>query len=267
MSNSQFHPFERMNYFSGQLLTARNFLHEQEYLNGKRNFINRMIYGCGVICGLKVELDACGGLWIEPGVALDGHGREIVMNEKLKVEINDIEGCPCECKNEDHIYYLCLQYDECKKEPSPHSDPCSCHDSYEYNRILECFKIVLKEECPSPHNHCCTQSNEKQTVSQQCTAKEEPKRRNLLEECYGDKLFQCPCNCECECVVIAAICVNQGTVKSVKNTVRQHVYTNSLLYDLIVCMEEKIWTMERQLHQLLKERQNFGGDDILTELQ
>ena len=57
MSNSHFHPFERMNYFSGQLLTARNFMHEQEYLNGKRHFINRMIHGCGVICGLKVEID------------------------------------------------------------------------------------------------------------------------------------------------------------------------------------------------------------------
>ena len=71
---------ERNRYFFGKLLDVPHLELEQNYLNGKRWLLNRLIGGSGVACGLAV-VPAVNGtrLVIQPGVAIDGWGREIIV--------------------------------------------------------------------------------------------------------------------------------------------------------------------------------------------
>jgi hypothetical protein len=76
---------ERNRYFHGQMLYDRNFRLETDYHNHKRWLINRLVIGWGVVCGLGIR--ACEGddpsIIVEPGLALDRWGREIVVAEEV----------------------------------------------------------------------------------------------------------------------------------------------------------------------------------------
>ena len=75
---------ERNRYFHGQMLYDRNFRLETDYHNHKRWLINRLVIGWGVVCGLGVRPgeDDEPTIIVEPGVALDRCGREIVVAEE-----------------------------------------------------------------------------------------------------------------------------------------------------------------------------------------
>ena len=51
MSNANFFPFARNRYFYGKLLTVRDFEVEQRYHCTKRELLNRLLHGAGVVCG------------------------------------------------------------------------------------------------------------------------------------------------------------------------------------------------------------------------
>lgn len=76
---------ERNRYFHGQMLYDRNFRLETDYHNHKRWLINRLVIGWGVVCGLGIR--ACEGdepaIIVEPGLALDRWGREIVVDGEI----------------------------------------------------------------------------------------------------------------------------------------------------------------------------------------
>ncbi|MBP3198699.1 MAG: hypothetical protein J6N21_17080, partial [Butyrivibrio sp.] len=83
MRNNQLLPFERNRYYTGKMLTSVDFEAEQTYMNNKRRFLNSMMYGSGVVCGLNVvSLDDL-SLLVESGVAIDGSGREIVVESSV----------------------------------------------------------------------------------------------------------------------------------------------------------------------------------------
>src|SRR5919205_115235 len=76
---------DRNRYFYGKLMTVRDFLREQEYFNGKRWLINRLLFGSGVACGLEVAPVPAEGktvIDIQRGVAIDPIGREITVSER-----------------------------------------------------------------------------------------------------------------------------------------------------------------------------------------
>lgn len=55
--HGEFHeqPFQRLRYFHGQMLTARDFQREQDYFREKLKLRMRCLLGYGVVCGLFVE--------------------------------------------------------------------------------------------------------------------------------------------------------------------------------------------------------------------
>ncbi|QWH88430.1 hypothetical protein EXW29_09615 [Bacillus toyonensis] len=247
MSDSQLHPFERMNYFPGQLLMARHFKAEQSYMNEKRHLLNRLIHGRGIVCGLIVKEDACIGksreITITPGVALDGYGREVIVHREITMKISEIESCDSS-QEKPESFYLCLEYAECKKEPVPNLNSCSCEETCEYSRIQEGFKIVIREKEP-PQNNCCTPLKEGQT----------------LKEYAASMLYECPKPSKNECVILASICLDpEGYISSVNGKGRQYVYSNSLLYEHIFCIEERICKIERVLNQLLDEKKKVDNN-------
>lgn len=88
-------PAKRNNYFDGKLLSAGDLRDEQLYHRGGRKQHNRYLHGYGVVCGLRVmpvnEVKArC--VRVEPGVALDPWGREIVVTDPVKFEVGE-RGC------------------------------------------------------------------------------------------------------------------------------------------------------------------------------
>ncbi|MTI85735.1 MAG: hypothetical protein FH756_18030 [Firmicutes bacterium] len=150
MKNSRFYPFERNRYFYGKLLTVRDFEAEQRYMNNKRRLLNRLLFGSGIICGMKVVAVDDKTISVETGVALDYSGREIVVASPVTQKLSMIEGFT----NNEYAknVYLCIAYDEQGKEPvhSVASTTAGTEEVNEYNRYQETFKLVVKEEDPDP---------------------------------------------------------------------------------------------------------------------
>ena len=106
----------RPRYFSGQLLTAEDFEAEQSYLLRGRRSDNRQLHGWGVVCGLGVRPSGSGGVTVEPGLAIDGLGREIVVPDPREMpdprQPIDDRGEPWGEPVESEVVTICLAYAE-----------------------------------------------------------------------------------------------------------------------------------------------------------
>ena len=72
--------FQRPHFFHGMLLTEQDFQAEQDYHINKLRMHNRCLHGGRVACGLDVKLRR-NLVYIDPGLALDCCGREIVFSK------------------------------------------------------------------------------------------------------------------------------------------------------------------------------------------
>ncbi|UVI27390.1 hypothetical protein [Paenibacillus spongiae] len=163
MANFHLHAFERNRYYTGKLLTVRDFQTEQSYLNEKRHLLNRLIHGSGIVYGLQVEpLTASPdnrGLLIRAGVAIDGCGKEIVVSRDYKelTDIRELSGYPAESGANQSLYLL-LTYDECSRErirTKSHAASCCC-DACEANKIVEGFTLSISTTAPDPGADFCS---------------------------------------------------------------------------------------------------------------
>jgi hypothetical protein len=150
MNRSRYIPFERNRYFYGKLLTVRDFMTEQTYNADKRRLVNRLLFGSGVVAGLQVVAVDDKSVSVSTGVALDQLGREIVVPSPLTLKLSNVEGF----SNNEYAknVYLCIAYDEKGKEPVHSVAGASGRDEEvsEYNRILESYRIFVREQPPAP---------------------------------------------------------------------------------------------------------------------
>jgi hypothetical protein len=168
----------RPRFFAGQLLTEDDLQSLQDYTLAKNRLHNRHLFGAGVVCGLEVLCDPCGGghVAVQPGYALDCCGNDIVLDCKLSLDINamvrDLRrdqlggydcGDPCSeqqqklniaagksVENPLREYCLYVRYCETESDPvSPYAvdEPCS-GQSCEASRIREGIRFELR--CPAP---------------------------------------------------------------------------------------------------------------------
>src|SRR5436309_13706805 len=79
------HPPTRNNYFYGKLLDVQHFTLERRYGNNRRWLLNRLGFGSGVMCGLRLEV-IDGQLILQPGVAIDAFGREIIVPAAVVID-------------------------------------------------------------------------------------------------------------------------------------------------------------------------------------
>jgi hypothetical protein len=114
----------RLRYYSGQLLTADDFQAEQAYLRQGRRSDNRQLHGWGVVCGLGVAPSGNGGVMVEPGLAIDGLGRQVVVPEAREMpdprQPIDDRGHPCGEPVDSETTTICLAYAE---RPAEEDDP------------------------------------------------------------------------------------------------------------------------------------------------
>ncbi|WP_433830973.1 hypothetical protein ACQP2E_12275 [Actinoplanes sp. CA-015351] len=133
-------PRTRPRWFTGRFLTARDLTDEQEYHRGRRHLHNRLLHGWGVVCGLRVRPDDRAGqaheyVRVEPGIALDARGREIVLDELERVRWPADPSLPYAGHT---LGVLCIRYDECLAEPLPAiAGDCGAPNTTEPGRIVE----------------------------------------------------------------------------------------------------------------------------------
>ncbi|XID90222.1 hypothetical protein ACF3MZ_16880 [Paenibacillaceae bacterium WGS1546] len=152
MKNARMFPFERNRYFYGKLLTVRDFESEQKYLNDKRRLLNRLLFGSGVVAGMQVVAVDDKTITVEMGLAIDYIGREIVVPSPVTLKLSMIEGFT---NNEyKKNVYLYVAYDEKGREPvhSVGNSSVRGDEVGEYNRLLESYRLFIKEEAPDPRS-------------------------------------------------------------------------------------------------------------------
>jgi hypothetical protein len=160
--------FVRPRFFAGQLLTEDDLGLMVDYMTGKSKLHNRSMYGPGVVCGLEVSCDPCGGgkVVVHPGHALDCAGNDIVLSCKEQVDVQALVrelrvsslgvdcGDPCDDDGQ-RKYGLYVRYEELSVEPvTPYAteEPCpspGCVPS----RVREAFKFVVKCDTGEDHRH------------------------------------------------------------------------------------------------------------------
>lgn len=209
---------ERMHYFMGRHLTARDFTDEQAYHRTHRLFHNRLLHGWGVVCGLDVRehtREDCRTKYVEvtPGVAIDCCGREIVVQCIASCSEQRLPEIPWKDYSETHpLLLLCLVYEEKGMDPVPvlNTEGDCSETKTKYGRYQEGWKLCWRwiadpdlkkyqwknqyDICP-PEEHregehgSTGQPNQQQQSQSQNVARQ---REELREHRYSDNPFIYP---------------------------------------------------------------------------
>ncbi len=110
---------------------------EQVYFNHKRYLVNRLLHGTGIVSGLNIIAVDDQTISLEPGVALDANGREVVVSKPAAYKLSMIEGF--DDKQFRNAAYLCIAYDENGNERMETIERNSIDDdqAVQYNRTVE----------------------------------------------------------------------------------------------------------------------------------
>lgn len=156
MISEELKALERNRFFYGKLLTAEDFIAEQNYFNTKLRLLNSLLFGSGVIAGLNVIRADGQSISINSGIALDHAGREIIVPNPIIVKINELDGYD-EFVREQTNYmcyaraFLCIEYNEFRTQKI-HSIARSAlddeNDEPEYNRIAESYSLYITSKAP-----------------------------------------------------------------------------------------------------------------------
>jgi len=133
---------DRNHWFPYKYIAARDLVAEQDYLITRHRVHNRLLHGCGVLCGLGVTAHPradCVQRWIvvRAGIALDPLGRELILMADRPVRLPAARG-------EDRDFVVCLRYREDRVEEVPilYADPDAGLPNSDANRIREGVEIV-----------------------------------------------------------------------------------------------------------------------------
>ena len=165
--------FVRPRFFAGQLLTEDDLAALADYTTAKDRLHNRYLFGAGVVCGLWVSCDPCGGgtVTVQPGYALDCCGNDLILRCAATLDVNamirDLRaaqlgkdcGDPCADQGTSSAgrqgtpvtrhYRLYARYGEQETDPvAPYATGDQCGPvACEPTRIREGISFVLK--CPA----------------------------------------------------------------------------------------------------------------------
>ena len=165
--------FVRPRFFAGQLLTEDDLTALADYTTAKDRLHNRYLFGAGVVCGLWVSCDPCGGstVTVQPGYALDCCGNDLVLRCAATLDVNAMirdllatqlgKDCGDPCADQGtsssgrqgapvtRHYRLYARYGEQETDPvAPYATGDQCGPvACEPTRIREGISFVLK--CPA----------------------------------------------------------------------------------------------------------------------
>ena len=226
---------QRPNYASGLLLEDEDLSAAVAYTRGAMRLMLRSLFGCGVVCGLKVTAELiCHGsvlkYTVAKGVALDCAGDLIHVTEERSCELDP------DCAPFDPTLYVTLCYTETTCRPRDIS--CSPGDDAQIvqTRIQEGWEIKLSKTQPPCACSCLPApppgtlppgslsdcgcgggnpaaveerrraealANAPASPTEQGAAAETPKDNCACYKGHNDGVCECVCNCTC--VLIAVI--------------------------------------------------------------
>lgn len=85
-------PFEKNRYFPRKRMYAADFSRELQYMDHKFQFLNRWAFGAGVAFGLAAQRLDSNSLLVSSGMAIDGLGRCIIVDEPAICRIRTLPG-------------------------------------------------------------------------------------------------------------------------------------------------------------------------------
>ena len=142
-NNNKLYPFERNRYYPGKMLTSADFQAEQNYHSNKIRFLNGLMYGSGVICGMGVFSLDDQSVLIESGAAIDGHGREIIIDSSTVKKLSAIEGFD---RLTGDVVRLCVRFKEQEIHNVYTVNRNEDEKEYEFNRISEGYELFLMDK-------------------------------------------------------------------------------------------------------------------------
>jgi hypothetical protein len=130
---------QRVNFYTGQLLSVADFTAEQEYIRHKTHRRNRVLYGAGIVTGLQVTLERLGSsaqVVIAPGLAFNARGEEI--------EVSVPTSLPLPAQGKSLMVLLHYAEQPCRPLPALAADPqADSQVQVRYSRITETFNATL----------------------------------------------------------------------------------------------------------------------------
>jgi hypothetical protein len=221
---------------------------EQNYFNQKRWLLNRLVVGSGVVCGLDVTLHERGVIRIQPGVAIDGLGREILVPEARLVnprQLTDERGHPTGKPINEGNVNICLAYTERKTDPVPAPvRDCDIPGDCAPNTIREEFCILVrhaKGHPPEPPTHRLGKFPlpiGRMHVGRQL-------HELLCTRINASDPEAVPVD---PCVHLARTIIKpRGGIDIHAHTGRRLTYDNALLYEIILCLAERVQELSERI--------------------
>ncbi|HYX28639.1 MAG TPA: hypothetical protein VE863_08735 [Pyrinomonadaceae bacterium] len=226
----------RNRYFYGKLLDVFHFELEQRYFNNKRWLLNRLVGGYGVVCGLGVTLADDGqSVIVSAGLAIDKCGREIVIcqpSNPFPLPAPPADSADAKKKWDpcDECYInLSICYQECPIDPVPTlGGDCDTQGPCAPGAIVERYRL---EKADGPLPPVSVLSKIPNAIANNEV------QYDVLANYVTDGCVKPDEDC---CIPLANIRIPGPGQKYDQNcidiAVRPIVYTNDLLYQLILAM-------------------------------
>lgn len=139
MKQTELFPFSKNRYYKGKMLTSADFEAEQRFVEEKSRFVGKIINGTGIACGLHVTAMDDKSILLESGMAIDGEGREIIVEKSNVFKLSSVAGFS---ELQTDRITLGIRYKENEVQPVYLSDG---NKDYEYNRIEEAYELFVQD--------------------------------------------------------------------------------------------------------------------------
>src|SRR5579859_1310050 len=149
---------ERLNYYEGEFLGAADFQAEQEYHRDMRRRHNIGQHTWGIVSGLDLVLipnglTAANGpavdIYVQPGLAIDGFGREIAVLSKTQLTQDLFAPYANSATPGSQTMYLWISYAQLLLQPP--SDVCTrSNQPNAFGRVQEAFALTVTKNATGP---------------------------------------------------------------------------------------------------------------------
>lgn len=146
-------PYTALSVHFGMLLGVSDIELLAANPRGKLRLHNAWLHGPGVVWGYRVSFHAeSRELWVDPGLALDSHGRELHLGTRLCLDLDQWYAANHErFGDRDLVLDVTVRHRACLDRPVP-AVMGECDDSPEsaYSRVQETVQVDLEEPVDRP---------------------------------------------------------------------------------------------------------------------
>jgi hypothetical protein len=291
-----YNEYQRLRYFHGMLLDDKDFQAEQAYHIRKRRFLNRMLHGWGVVCGLELRgKKGDRSIDVTSGMALDCCGNEIWVPHNKPIDLASLLPGKAKGKNEGECiedepgkpnsYYIGVRYYERPSSPvSVYLPSGSCEErTCENSRVKEgyCIELVPCNEKANPELYpglikdlCgCTPDFQKPEEKDRPVCPDytsnDPKElcQQLIMAQFCEQSVPCPecCSGDKPCfVVLGKIEVDKECrlVSICMNECRRYVLTPRLLQHILLAVFTGALGKDGYIQMMGKDGKTFELPDV-----